>query len=290
MKIQFSILVLFSVLIASCERDITVDLPTPSTKVVVDGYVEAGLPVYIILSRNQGYFEPINAETINQSPEKDAIVIVNDGSIIDTLQEVDTIINGSNVNGIYISDVIVGTIGKTYSLKIVTTKNEILTSSAKLSGPVALDSVWFRLAENSDTLGFAFAELEDPDTLGNAYRWFAKRITKDDFFIAPFGSTFEDKFVNGTTFDFGFNRGVVQGSTATDDNNEEAGFFKIGDTIVVKFTSIDYSTFEFWRDAENQLSSSGSPFAVPSNIRSNIKGGLGLFSAYSAAYDTIYAK
>jgi len=290
MKIHFPILVLFSFFLASCESDITVDLPTPSTKVVVDGYVEAGLPVYIILSRNQGYFEPINAETINQSPEKNAIVIVNDGSIIDTLQEVDTIINGSRVSGIYISDVIVGTIGKTYSLNIITAKNEILTSSAKLSAPVALDSVWFKLAENSDTLGFAFAKLTDPDTLGNSYRWFAKRINKDDFFIAPLGSTFEDKFINGTQFDFGFNRGVVQGSTATDDNNEEAGFFKIGDTIVVKFTSVDYSTFEFWRDAENQLSSSGSPFAVPSNIRSNIKGGLGLFSAYSSSYDTIYAK
>jgi Domain of unknown function (DUF4249) len=290
MKIQFLILVLFGFFFASCESDITVDLPTPSTKVVVDGYVEAGLPVYIILSRNQGYFEPINAETINQSPEKDAIVIVNDGIMIDTLQEVDTIIDGSSVSGIYISDVIVGTVGRIYTLKVITTKNEILTSSAKLSAPVALDSVWFQLAENSDTLGFAFAELEDPDSLGNAYRWFAKRITKDDFFIAPFGSTFEDKFVNGTKFDFGFNRGVVQGSTATDDNNEEAGFFKIGDTIVVKFTSVDYSTFEFWRDAENQLSSSGSPFSVPSNIRSNIKGGLGLFSAYSASFDTIYAK
>jgi hypothetical protein len=44
------------------------------------------------------------------------------------------------------------------------------------------------------------------------------------------------------------------------------------------------------RDAETQISNNGSPFAVPSNIKTNINGGLGVFSTYSPAYDTIIAQ
>jgi hypothetical protein len=79
-------------------------------------------------------------------------------------------------------------------------------------------------------------------------------------------------------------------STAIDDNNVEAGFYKKGDTVIVKFCSVDHATFQFWREAENQLQGSGSPFSVPLNVTSNINGGLGLFASYSPVFDTIYAK
>jgi hypothetical protein len=38
---------------------------------------------------------------------------------------------------------------------------------------------------------------------------------------------------------------------------------------------------------ENQVANQGSPFAVPSNIKTNINGGLGLWVGYAAVYDTI---
>ena len=45
-------------------------------------------------------------------------------------------------------------------------------------------------------------------------------------FIAPSGSVFEDKFINGKAFDFAYNRGHLPNSTASEDENEEAGFYK----------------------------------------------------------------
>ncbi len=271
----------------ACEKDISVDLPTPDSKVVVDGYVENGLPPYLLLSRNSGYFEPIDSASINNNAEQDAIVVVNDGFTRDTMFEVDTVINGYNVKGIYLSTKMIGTPGRTYSINITTKKGELISASTKLNFPIPLDSIWFKVQENKDSLGFVWANLNDPDTLGNSYRWFAKRISKDPFFIAPLGSTFEDKFINGKKFDFAYNRGSIPNSKADDDLNIERGFFKKGDTIVVKFCSVDYSTFEFWRDAENQIGNNGSPFAVPSNIRSNINGGLGVWASYNPSYDTL---
>ena len=186
-----------------------------------------------------------------------------------------------------------GVLGRTYSLHIKTKSDEIVTAITTLQKRVPLDSVWFKIQESlpgNDTLGYVWATLHDPDTLNNCYRWMAMRVGKDSTFIPPFGSVFEDRFVNSTTFDFAYNRGSIFNSTADDDENDEAGFFKKGDSIIVKWCAIDRSTYEFWRDAETQLSNNGSPFATPSVIRSNVVGGLGLFASYSPSYYYLKAK
>ena len=284
-------------MLSGCEKNIDLDLEDADQKIVVEGYVENGFVPYIILSRSQNYFDPIGQSTLNNLPVRDAIVTISDG--IDTIQltEVDTSINGVSVGGFYIAldpatliPTMIGTPGRIYTLNVRSADGEEVRATALLPLPVALDSLWFKVQENLDSLGFAWAKLKDPDTIGNHYRWFAKRMNKDNFFIPPFGSTFEDKFINGQRFDFAYNRGSIQNSTAEEDVNEEAGFYKKGDTIVVKFCTVDRSTFEFWRDAENQLGSNGSPFAVPSNIKSNVVGGRGLFATYTASYDTIFAQ
>lgn len=294
---KYILFILSIFLITSCERDITLDLPSTEPKIIVDGYVERDLPPYIILSRSQGYFDPINSGSLNNLPERNATVKISDGINTIVLTELDTVIDGISIGGIYAAvdpvnflPTMIGTAGLTYSLEVLTSDGRRVTSTTKLQAPIALDSTWFEIQEGKDSLGFTWAFLSDPDTLDNCYRWFSKRLNKDDQYFAPFGSAFEDKFINGQTFKFGYNRGSLQNSTAEDDNNEEAGFFKLGDTIVIKFCTIDKSTFEFWRDAETQLGNNGSPFAVPSNVKSNINGGIGVFASYSASYDTIIAR
>ncbi|MEN9332514.1 MAG: hypothetical protein RLZZ94_1604, partial [Bacteroidota bacterium] len=260
-------------------------------------YVETGLPPYVILSRSSSYFDPINPGALNSFAESGAFVTINDGVNTVQLIELDTVVNGISLKGFYAAldsvtklPTMFGEEGKTYQLTIITKDNQQLSSTAKLQPHIALDSTWFKVQENLDSLGLAWAHLTDPDTIGNYYRWMAKRITKDDLFLAPIGSAFEDKFINGQSFVFNAFRGQIPNSTKPDDIKEEAGLFKKGDTIIVKFCAVDRGTFEFWRDAETQISNNGSPFAVPSNIKSNITGGLGVFATYSPAYDTIIAQ
>jgi hypothetical protein len=191
---------------------------------------------------------------------------------------------------------LVGEIGRSYRLD-VQADGKSLTSTTTIPPVVALDSLWFQLAErdaNDDSLGFIWATLSDPAILGNQYRWFAKRINdgedgepKDDSFIAPLFSVFEDRYVNGLTFDFNYNRGEQAYSTAEDDNNEEAGFFKRGDVVVVKFTSIDQGVFKFYDSYANNVASAGDLFSNPANVRSNVSGGLGVWAGYSASLDTV---
>ncbi|MCC6384588.1 MAG: DUF4249 domain-containing protein [Bacteroidia bacterium] len=276
-----SVLVLFF----SCEKDITVDLPGGDEKIVVEGYIEVGRNAYVLISTTTGYFAPVDSVSLISTTVKNALVIISDGFITDTLFSVIP-----EIGYVYYSNNIVGTVGRNYSLYIRTPDGKELTAETYCFPAIQLDSAWFKVQPGKDSLGFAWAHLTDPDTLGNCYRWFAKRLGKDADFIAPLGSVFNDKFINGTSYDFAFDRGRLPHSTADDDNNDERGFFKQGDTIVVKFCTVGMATFEFWRTAEQQLATNGNPFASVTFLNSNINGGIGIFEAYTPSFDTIIAR
>ena len=293
------ILLITVFLFTACEKDITVDLPQPESKLVVDGYVEYNKPIYILLSRNAPYFSPIDPSTVNTG-ETGATVTVNDGFQSVVLNELPLTIDGVSISGLYIAlnlstgdTLMKGETGKTYFLNITSADGKIVTATTKLHPAVPLDSVWFEVQTtipDNDSLGYIWSRLNDPDTLNNCYRWMAMRAGKDSSFIPPFGSSFEDKFVNGTRFEFAFQRGSLLNSSAEDDINEEAGLFKKGDSVIVKFCSVDRTTFQFWRDAETQVANNGSPFSSPAPIRSNIIGGLGLFASYNPYYHSFRLK
>lgn len=310
-------LLLLPFLLTACEKEITVDLPETASKVVVEGTIETGQPPVVLLSRTQSYFEPTSIAGLASLYITDGIVIVSDGFTTDTLDKVcseqlteEQLIAASEATGISIdllrqinicawtdlSGAFLGVEGRTYRLE-VQADGMTVTSETKVPFGVALDSLWFRLAEqrpNDDTLGFLWGTLSDPDTAGNAYRWLAKRInsdadgnTKDGSFVAPLFSAFEDRYVNGLTFDFAYNRGSVAFSEADDDNNEESGYFKVGDTVVVKLASIGLREFRFYDSFSTNVTSQGDLFSNPANVVSNINGGLGAWVGYGSRLDTV---
>lgn len=303
----------------SCQKEITVDLPTTPARIVVEGSIEQGLSPIVVLSWSQGYFQPSSINDLGELYIQGADVQISDGTDTYELDElciselpgellpqvaeatgfsVETLMLLDLCAYVSLNNAIMGEVGKTYQLT-VEYQGEHLETTSKLNNLVYLDSLWFEVTGTSDSLGFAYAILTDPDTLGNAYRWFAKRINhypdwspdageqKDRSYIAPLGSTYDDEFFNGLSFEFAYYRGVAVGSTKDDDFNEERGFFKVGDTIAVKGAVIDRNAFHYISSFEDQIASQGTPFSAPANISSNVIGGLGAFIAYGAVYDTI---
>ncbi|MCX6291888.1 MAG: DUF4249 domain-containing protein [Bacteroidetes bacterium] len=278
---------------SSCEKDVTVDIPQSDSKVVVEGYIETGQYPVVRLSYTLPFFGTISTLNFLQNGISGAVVTVSDGTSTDTLQE---FLN----YGIYFSTHLTGTAGRIYSLHVLVNGNSI-SAVTTIPQQVKLDSTWFKVDGSRDSLGFIWAHLTDPDSLGNNYRWFARRINhyqygedagkiKDSIFITPRGSVFDDKFFNGKSFDFGYNRGSMPNSNKADDNNDEKIFFKRGDTVIVKFCSIDRAHFEFWRSEETQVNSNGNPFGSPAPVISNINGGLGIWGGYNPTYDTVIAR
>lgn len=313
------------VLLSGCEQEITVDLPEAEPKIVVEGFIFNGQPPLVMLTWSQGYFAPINASTLANLYVHNAQVTISDGintypmieRCTSELNEADLEL-ASQALGVPVSQLlalnvcvyvpenifdVVGVPGRIYTLNVEYEEHS-LSAATKVCEVVALDSVWFEIVSTipNDSLGFIFGTLTDPDTLGNAYRWYAKRInrypawiedeelrgTQKDFnYIAPIGSALDDAFYNGLSFEFGYYRGTEPNSTKFDDLNNERGFFKKGDTVAIRGCSIDKKAYDFIASLEDQAANQGSPFSIPFNLKSNVTGGLGAFIGYSATYDTV---
>lgn len=319
MKNLITYLVIFVTLIlcmVSCTKEVIIDIPEAEQQYVVEGIIMTDNIPFLFITTSQAFDTPIDPQTLNTLFVDSAMVIIREGSneyILDQicvedipedqLEEVAELI-GVDVETllsinycIYTSFDFLGEEGKTYHLR-VEIGDDILQSSTKINYGVPLDSLWFELWSDSDSLGFIYGILSDPDTAGNAYRWYSQRVNsypndpgvpKDSRYIPPNNSVTEDSFYDGLTFEFGFDRGSEFNSNAEDDNNEEQGFFKVGDTIAVRPVSIEYDVFRFYRGVEEQIQTNGSPFSLPENLESNIEGGLGIWAGFGPVYDTIIA-
>ncbi len=314
---RIATLIAIVLLMLGCTKDITVKLPETEQRLVIEGNIESGQPPIVFLTRTQSYFSPTDLAALANVYITEGNVTVFDGTTTHTLTKLcsgsltpEQLLLAAQLTGVDIALLasinicawtvtdgsLVGEPGRTYSLQ-VEADGKTATAITTIPQVVALDSLWFRLAQQSpgdDSLGFVWAALSDPDTLGNGYRWFTKRINqsvnggpKDISFIAPLFSVFEDRFFSGLTFDFPNSRGSVPFSSAVDDNNEESGYFKRGDTVVVKFASLGRKEYKFYESYANNVSSQGDLFSNPSNVVSNISGGLGVWVGYGTSLDTV---
>ena len=308
---KYFLLFFVLVLLTSCEQEITLELPVQEAKLVVEGNIEPNSPPFVLLTKSQGYFEEINQTSFENSFVHGAIVKVSDGTNEIQLSEICTNnlpdsllpyiaqylgVDASSLASInycfYTSfnPAIFGVLGKIYNLSVIS-ENKTYTATTQILQPIALDSLWFELDKGQTSLGYIWAKMSDPAGLGDNYRWFAQRKGKDETYYAPFGSSFEDKFIDGKTFNFGYNRGSAPNSSKPEDNNSERGYFKTGDTVIVKFCTINRAAFEFFRTYETEVGNNGNPFASPTTIVTNIEGGgLGIWCGYAPAYDTIVAQ
>ncbi len=312
MKIISPLFIFLSILmiLSSCEKEITVDLPPYQKKLVVEGNIEPGMPPIILLSRSSGYFDATDLNAYLNSFVNGAQIYMDTPLGRDTLVEICTSSLPPEIlplveqfTGIPAADLAAlniclyttldtaywGKVGHYYNLTIIS-EGETVTASTTIQQPVPLDSTYFKLEPNTGNYGFMWATITEPAGRGNAYRWFARRLNlsadgapKDPTFSPPFGSSFNDEFIESLTFDFAYTR--PRGGT--DEGNDREDYYTYGDTVVIKFTAIPFEAYEFLSAVENQQGSQGSPFASPSSIPSNINGGLGLWVGYSPAYDTV---
>jgi len=300
-------------LFMACSKDVELSFPDVPSEVVVDGRIETGLPPIVFLTRTQSFNAALNSEALEGIFVNDAIVTVSNGQDTIQLQELcaselegEELILASELLGVAPEDLatinycvyvdltlsMLGEEGKTYTLDIQTPNEGVLHAETFIPMAVPLDSLWFELWADSDSLGFLHAEFSDPSGVRNAYRWWAQRtnsypgagVMKDFNYIAPIGSVFEDAFFDGLSFEIFYNRGTVSNSNKPDDNNEESGFYKLNDTVSVKFASTILEVEDFISTSDDQLVSVGSPFAIPTNLPSNVLGGRGLWAGYSPLF------
>jgi len=293
----------FLLVLVSCTKEVKIDIPGYQEKLVIDGSIEVGMPPIILLSTTKNIYSPTNIDAYLEGFISGAIVTVSDGTITDTLTEIctDQLPPGSEeiaaaFFGIpveelvnihlcaYISTTIIGEVGKTYSLKVVH-NGKTYSSSTSIYQPTQLDSLYWKPQNGTTDYGFSWAQLSDPISSADAYKWEVKYIS-DFTFQKPFNPFFNDKFFNGLTFEFAYDNPLSYDDPSFPEKYR--GYFRKGDTIVVKFSKIGQKEYNFFEKKYNQMYSAGNPFATPTNIPSNIIGGaLGVWVGYSPTYDTL---
>ncbi len=268
-----------------CTEDVNLTIAGGDKEIVIEGSIESGKPAKVIVTHNSPISQTINASAILVSNAK---VYVSNGFITDTLTfGLDA---ESAIPLDYKGHSVIGVPLQTYYLTVIA-DGKTYTAITTIPKPIALDSVWWQVQPPKDSLGFAWAHLSDPPGLGNNYKWFARRPTKDFRWVAPYGSTFDDKFFDGKSFDFAYNRGTDPTTTASAPPLSDEGYFKKTDTVYIKFCTVDYNTCRFYETYEAALQANGNPFASPVSIISNIKGGgLGVWAGFGTTYDTIMPK
>jgi len=317
-------LLLISIILFSCQEEITLDLPKADDKLVIEGSIENGFPPYIIITKNGGYFDPIDSETfdnlfVNDIESVEIWYNDNDGvkldSVIleqitfyDSLPPIYTDIDHVQAQFTSPQDRLpydFSKSGRTYYLEIKW-NNQVISSSTTIPEVTPLDCLWVEKSENSkEEYEYDIRALySDPADQDNNILLKSKRIQHFEYKdslecqaknrpdnslkLIDAGS---DILINGESFETYFPRPKDNGFPTGNYNSYHTEICDDGDTLVfkedlvlIKYCQIDEPSLKFWRGLIRQVGTNGNPFSEPMNLVSNINNGLGVFTGYGSAY------
>ena len=277
-------------LLASCEKNVDLNLKSADPVLVVDGQIETGNAPVIVLTKSLGYFSKISPNILAASFVRNADVFVSNGTLTHKLKEYAIPLAPGYTAYFYSNDLsnpstaFVGTNNTNYTLRIVSEGKEYTASTKILNNAFSLDSIWTKPApvvvDTSRRL--FYIKTTDPPGLGNSGRYFTKKNSEP--FLAGENSVFDDQIVDGTTLSSIVPPGVDRNNRVQGEKN----LFQKGDTITMKYCNIDRATYNFWNTWEFAFQSIGNPFAQPNKVLGNISNGaIGAFCGYAVQQKTI---
>lgn len=288
---------------ASCEKVLDIDLPEGVNGIVFEGYIENGQFPYVIVSRSQNYFDPIQTAAdaiVNSLVDADSVFIEYDGNRVElpkiclselTPEEQEIALELLGFESfppgldlcINAGLSMVGELGKTYTMKAYV-EGELYTATTTIGQQVRFDSLWYKDELPLDSFGSIWVSLTDPVSTTDYYYIWTENLTQGRG-MAPIdgGPSFGDRLFSGEQISFS----IYQGSSLANDDgsDEEYWWFKEGDTVVVKLGTIDQGVYEFWESVD--AASNLNPFSAPTPVFSNFdNGGRGVWAGYATTLDT----
>jgi hypothetical protein len=290
---KFCVIVVAVFVLLSCEKNVDLNLTTSEPVLVVDAQIEDSLPPIVVLTKSFNIFSTINAQILADAFVHNADVYVGNGVRTHKLREYPIALAPGYTAYFYSNDLLspttsfVGELNKEYSLKILSEGKEYNANTFIPTNALKLDSIWLKPApQNPDTLKrVLYFRATDPAGLGNSGRYFTKKNSEP--FLPGEASVFDDQIIDGTSFNSQITPGIDKNNKPSRDSN----FFKVGDTISLKWCNISRSTYTFWNTWEFSFRSVGNPFAQPNKVIGNISNGaLGAFCGYAVKIKTIIAR
>ena len=281
---------LLSVLILwGCEKDIDFQLDATNQVLVVDASIENNQPPRVVLTKSFSYYQELNVNTLLNSFVRDAEVYISNGVATHRMKEYQNEIFPGVYSYYYgidsssLNTAFLGELNHGYDLKIISEGQTYESHTDIPNLNIIPDSIFFKAApQNPDTTKrMMMIRINEPAGLGNYIRYFTKK-NNEPFFPGP-NSVYSDEVIDGSTV-------TVQLEPGINRNNPPAlgeNFYRIGDTVTLKYCNISRPTYLFWNTWEFSQQSIGNPFAQPNKVLGNISNGaLGSFCGYGAWYQT----
>jgi hypothetical protein len=275
---------------AGCEKEVDIIPRTIQPALVVEATIENGQPPLVYLTTSLAYFDSLSVADLSNSFVRNAEVFIFDGAKEVKLKEYSLNLPAGKIfyytiDSVNPAQIMIGKFGTQYRLRINASGNSYTAETRIPFVDRRVDSIWWQPAPNSPDTNrvVAFVRITDPKGFGNYIRYFTS--VNDSAFLPGLNSVFDDKLVDGTTYDAQFFRGVNRNLPF---DQETFGYFFKGEKVVLKATNIDKATYDFWNTWEQNQSNIGNPFGVPVKVLGNISGGaLGYFGGYAVQYVSI---
>lgn len=232
---------LIAVMFLSCKK--TTNTKQFEPQFVVEGWIENGQYPVVIVTHNL----PIDAVIDSAQAEEIIIRWAKVEVQTDDESEILTLMRDDNIfpKYIYKGTQLKGKTGKRYKLTITYAGN-IITAETTVPSTPLIDSIKFtNVYENKYQLSISFT---DDATTTDYYRFYAKLDS-----VISFSSTnpggFSDRLFNGGSVSFQLFRNRYSNISRYTD-----AYFKRGDTVNVKLSKMDSTSFAYWESVGREIS------------------------------------
>ena len=274
------LLFLFIFMFLACEGDIG---ETPSSELVVEGWIEEGGHPTVLLS----FTIPIKEEYTSFDSIGQYVIRWGKVSVSDGNQTV--VLSGKYDAGyyppfVYTSTSMIGVSGRSYTLE-ADFNGYHATAVTTIPKSVALDSVYSSPLGDNDTLRTVHAVFRTNVNEQRYFKLFTRSATDgQQYFSSSMGIL--DAATLGSTADVPVYRGMK-----ITNHEDYDSHFVVGDTVIVKLCTLDEQSYNYWKDWSNSEEFSANPlFGVTYNPRSNILGGVGYWCGYGQSQRVIIIK
>ncbi len=244
-----------TMIFGGCQKIVNINLNDSNPRMVVEASISDQMQVDTVkLSMSVNYNQSNTFPAVSGAK----VTISDNAGLVDTLTEI--------IPGNYITPLMQGVPGRTYTLRIVA-NGKTYTSSSAMPQPVPIDSLTLVVSYGRGGLRVRpQVTFSDPKGIVNYYR-FAEAIN-------------DSMLTNLTVVSDEYKDGMVLTQELSARKNDGTSIFS-GDSIRVDLQSIDYGAYTYFRTF-NTITRGGGQNASPANPISNIDNyALGYFSAYS---------
>lgn len=295
----------------SCTKEVNIDIPNYQNQLVVDGIIETGGNPIVLLSQSANIYETSDLAAYLSRFVYDAQLNVISGNDtfplslftiaelpIESQKKVAEMLRLDWNEAlllpikVYSSTALIAQANMSYTLEIKY-QGKSFKGTTHLPNPTPLDSIYWKPVAGNMEYGYSWARLSDPANQFDGYKWEVKRINLkangeelDNIYKRGYGGFFSDQFFDGQTIEFYYENPLKRKDTTH--LKEFKRMYRLGDSVVVKFSKMDKQVFSFYDKKYAQLNSASSPFSTPINVPSNIPGLLGVWAGFSPCYDTLY--